>query len=145
MSENTKTAVDLLQSAMNSLKSNARLRDAPKGERSAPRAASILTAWTGKKWTADDVWRVLVAVKMAREIQGEYHADDYVDMAGYAALLGESLNLEKNREAIELLARQSLAAAREAIQSHIENDYLKQKERQVSAAHHWGHMGEGQL
>lgn len=145
MSEKTKNAVDLLQSATDSLKNNARLRDAPKGERSAPRAAAILAAWTGKRWTPDDVWRVLLAVKMAREIQGDYHADDYVDMAGYSALLGESLNPEKNREAIEHLARQSLAAAREAIQTHIENDKLEQQERQVRAAHYWGHMGEGQL
>lgn len=145
MTQKLKTAPEFLQSALDSLKNNARLRDAPKGERSAPRAAAILAAWTGERWTPDDVWRVLLAVKMAREIQGEYHADDYVDIAGYSSLLGESLNPETNREAIEHLARQSLAAAREAIKTHIENDRLEQQERQVRAAHYWGHMGEGQL
>lgn len=65
------------------------LRDRPQGERSAARASSILTAWTGQPVTEVDVWRTLLAVKLARESQGQFHADDYVDLASYAALLGE--------------------------------------------------------
>lgn len=82
-------ATDFLQSALDALDQRAKLRDQPTGERSAARAADILTAWTGAKWMESDVWRCLLAIKLAREIQGQFHADDYADMAGYAALLGE--------------------------------------------------------
>lgn len=63
----------------------------PSGERSAPKAAAILTAWTDEEWTAIDVWKCLVAVKLARESQGSVHFDDYVDSAAYLALLGEEV------------------------------------------------------
>lgn len=79
-----------LNCALEALQERAAVRDAPGGERSADRAADILTAWTGKIWTASDVWRCLLAVKQAREIQGAFHADDYIDGAGYFALLGEA-------------------------------------------------------
>lgn len=78
-----------LNCALDALQERAAVRDAPGGERSAGRAADILTAWTGREWTASDVWRCLLAVKQARESQGDFHADDYIDGAGYFALLGE--------------------------------------------------------
>jgi hypothetical protein len=83
-------APEFLERALRALQGNARLRDAPGGERSAPRARDILEAWTGRQWCETDIWRVLFAVKMAREMQGQFHADDIVDLTGYAALLGES-------------------------------------------------------
>lgn len=82
-------ASDFLYQAKQALEGNAALRDQPDGERSAPRAAAILTAWTGREHTEADVWRTLLAIKLAREIQGQFHADDYTDIAGYAGLLGE--------------------------------------------------------
>ena len=82
-------AADFVNLACISLNVNARLRDKPDGERSAERAAAILSAWTGMTWNEADVWRCLLAVKLSREIQGDFHADDYVDIAGFAALLGE--------------------------------------------------------
>lgn len=82
-------AQDFLQAGLDAMKDRAAVRDQPSGERSAARAASILTAWTGKDWFEDDVWRCLMAVKMARETQGNFHADDTVDGAAYFALLGE--------------------------------------------------------
>jgi hypothetical protein len=82
--------VEFLERALQALTGNAKLRDAQGGERSAPRARDILEAWTGRQWCETDIWRVLFAVKMARETQGLFHADDLVDLAGYAALLGEA-------------------------------------------------------
>lgn len=82
-------AHEFLKEAGQALEQRAALRDQPTGERSAPRAAAILTAWTGREHTEMDVWRTLLAIKLAREIQGQYHADDYTDLAGYAGLLGE--------------------------------------------------------
>lgn len=78
-----------LHCALYALQERAAIRDRPDGERSAERAAAILMAWTGQAWTASDVWRCLLAVKQAREIQGAFHSDDYTDGAGYFALLGE--------------------------------------------------------
>ena len=39
--------------------------------------------------TAKDVCHLLLLLKMTRQETGEYHRDNYVDMAGYAGLAGE--------------------------------------------------------
>ena len=82
-------AADFLQAGLDALKDRAAVRDQPSGERSAEKAASILRAWTGGNWTEADVWRCLLAVKMARESQGKLHVDDLIDGSCYFALLGE--------------------------------------------------------
>jgi hypothetical protein len=82
-------AADFLQAGLDAMKERAAVRDQPTGERSAARAASILRAWTGGEWSEADVWRCLMAVKMARESQGKLHPDDLIDGAAYFALLGE--------------------------------------------------------
>lgn len=71
------------------MKDRAAIRDQPSGERSAAKAARILSAWTDRAWIEEDVWRCLLAVKMARETQGKFHADDITDGSAYFALLGE--------------------------------------------------------
>lgn len=83
------TAPYILQSALDALSQRAAIRDQPSGERSAGKAADILTAWTGKQWVEADVWRCLLAVKLARESHGKFHADDMIDLAGYSGLLAE--------------------------------------------------------
>ena len=82
-------ATDFLQAGIDAMKDRAVQRDAPSGERSAARAAAIFTAWKGREMTEDDAWCFLMCLKMARSEQGQFHADDYVDMASYPALLGE--------------------------------------------------------
>lgn len=83
------TAPYILQSALDALSQRAAIRDQPSGERSAERAAKILSAWTGRDWNEIDVWQCLVAVKLSRSEQGKFHADDFLDAAGYLALAGE--------------------------------------------------------
>lgn len=83
------TAPEILQAGLDAMKQRAVIRDAPAGERSAGKAADILTAWTGRQWVEEDVWRCMTAVKMAREQQGAFHLDDYVDAGSFFALLGE--------------------------------------------------------
>jgi len=83
------TAPYILQSALDALSQRAAIRDQPSGERSAGKAADILTAWTGVKWAEADGWRCVLAVKRARESQGQFHVDDLIDLAGYSALLAE--------------------------------------------------------
>ena len=83
------TAPYILQSALDALSQRAAIRDQPSGERSAGKAADILTAWTGVKWVESDVWRCLLAMKLARESQGAFHLDDLLDGSAYMALLAE--------------------------------------------------------
>lgn len=82
-------APDFIRTALEALDNRAAIRDQPQGERSAKKAADILSAWTGKPVEEVDVWRTLIAVKLARESQGAFHADDLIDLAGYAGLLAE--------------------------------------------------------
>lgn len=82
-------ANDFLKGALDALEQRAALRDQPTGERSAARAAAIVSAWEGREYDEAHIWRVLIAIKQAREIQGQFHADDYTDLSGYAGLLGE--------------------------------------------------------
>lgn len=82
-------ADDFLKSALDALEQRAVLRDQPGGERSAARAAAIVSAWEGREYDEAHIWRVQIAIKQAREIQGQFHADDYTDLSGYAGLLGE--------------------------------------------------------
>mgnify|MGYP001810135460 CR=1 FL=1 len=91
ISKPTPRAPELIEKALAALSGNAKLRDCPDGERSAARAAAIFSAWTGSQLSVSDVWRVLLCVKLAREIQGQFNADDYTDIAGYAGLLGEEM------------------------------------------------------
>lgn len=65
-------------------------RDSPGGERSMQKACDIFKAWTGIKLNEEDGWRFMICLKQAREIQGKFNVDDYVDIAGYSSLLAES-------------------------------------------------------
>lgn len=63
--------------------------DAPKGERSMEHAVAIFNTITGNKLTESEGWTFMLAVKLARAQRGKPKTDTYVDLAGYAALLGE--------------------------------------------------------
>jgi hypothetical protein len=83
------SARELLQTGLVVLKQRAETRDASQGERSMAKAVAIFNAWTGNTLSEEDGWRFMISLKQAREIQGKFHADDYVDGANYFALLGE--------------------------------------------------------
>lgn len=84
------TAPGFLEEAAQTMRARAALRDAQEtGERSMERTVSIFNIWTGNNLSVKDGWRFMVALKQAREIQGKYNRDDYVDLAAYASLLGE--------------------------------------------------------
>lgn len=95
------TAPDILDTALEQLRDRAEKRDNPNGERSMARAVSIFNSWTSNNLSEDDGWRFMIALKQAREIQGKPHMDDYVDGAGYFALLGESVSKDSEEEAVD--------------------------------------------
>lgn len=87
----TITAPSILGSAKEALDQRAALRDSEgTGERSIAKTVDIFNAWTGRDLTEQEGWKFMVALKQARESQGKFHEDDYVDGASYFALLGES-------------------------------------------------------
>lgn len=50
--------------------------------------ARFWEVYTGRPYSASDVAMMLALLKVARAMSG-YKADNYVDLAGYAALAGE--------------------------------------------------------
>lgn len=79
------------------LEARAALRESPGGERSMATTVAIFNAWTGLNLSVSDGWRFMIALKQAREIQGRYHEDDYMDGVNYFALLGEEESKTPNR------------------------------------------------
>lgn len=65
-------------------------RDMPQGERSMAQAVEIFKAITGVELTERQGWTFMVALKLARSTRGKPNPDHFIDLAGYAALLGES-------------------------------------------------------
>ena len=82
-------ADSFLTAAVDTMRQRAQQRDAQGGERSMAKTVAIFNAWTNNNLTEDDGWRFMIALKQAREIQGKFNDDDYVDLAAYCGLLGE--------------------------------------------------------
>lgn len=88
-------AKDLLQKAINEQEERANYYNSPDGERSMDTAVAIFNSWTGHNLTTADGWRMMIALKQAREVQGKKE-DNYVDLAGYSSLLGEEVCFKPN-------------------------------------------------
>lgn len=84
------TAADMLQEAKDCLVARGVERDKPNGERSMKSTVEAFNALTGHDLTEEHGWIFMLALKMARSQGGCYKADDYIDMAAYAALAGEA-------------------------------------------------------
>lgn len=52
-------------------------------------AAEILSAITGREFTAEDMVLAMIAIKLSRLAVSPGHADTYLDLAAYSAILGE--------------------------------------------------------
>ena len=53
------------------------------------RIADLWTAYSGRPYTAHDIGIYLAMVKIGRIASGNVKADNYIDLAGYAACAGE--------------------------------------------------------
>lgn len=82
-------AADILQQAKDCLVNRASERDKEQ-ERSMKSCVEAFNALTGKSLTETEGWIFMVVLKLARSQGGNFKLDDYVDMAAYAALAGES-------------------------------------------------------
>lgn len=81
-------APDLLEQAQFALKDRAATRDQD-SERSMALTVRIFEAMTGVRLTELQGWQYMLALKLARAARGQCHVDDWIDLAGYAALAGE--------------------------------------------------------
>lgn len=82
-------AVHYLEQAIEAIGQRARERDI-EAERSASRAAKMFSELTGKQMTELEAWQFMCCLKLVRSATGKFKSDDFVDLAGYAALAGES-------------------------------------------------------
>ena len=83
-------SVEILSMAAVGIEDRAQHRDTNAGEKSMQRNVAVFNALTGNSLTETDGWLFLSCTKLARAVQGDFHEDDYVDLAGYVALAGES-------------------------------------------------------
>lgn len=65
------------------------------GERSMAQTVAIFEQITGVKLTERQGWYFLISLKLARSTTGKPKLDSFVDLAGYAALLGECALAER--------------------------------------------------
>lgn len=86
-----------LGEAQEQMNARAKLRDTPGGERTAKKIAEVFNAITGHNLTEEDSWTFLIVLKMVRARAGKYNRDDFVDLAAYSSLMGESASKRKGQ------------------------------------------------
>jgi hypothetical protein len=89
-------ADELLRQAAATIEERGKQRDDAEGERSMRRAVGMFNAMVdGRPYPAEgfiselDGWLFMCCLKMARATAGKLCVDDYIDLAGYAALAAE--------------------------------------------------------
>ena len=60
--------------------------------------AKLWSAYLGKAIEAHDVACMMALLKISRTQCGETNPDDYIDMAGYAAIAGELVEIKRVKE-----------------------------------------------
>ena len=83
-------AQHFLEAAKGHLGARATTYDKPTGERSMERTVKVFAALTDIQLTEEQGWLFMEALKQVRSLQGKFKADNYEDLAGYAALRGEA-------------------------------------------------------
>lgn len=83
-------AHDILSAAQGHMRDRASTYDKPAGERSMAATVKAFQAVTGVYLSEEQGWLFMGLLKMVRSQQGFYRADNYEDLAAYAALQGES-------------------------------------------------------
>lgn len=86
----SQSAAEILRAAHSHIQNRAALRDTPAGERSMGRTVAAFNAVTGRNLSEREGWLFMLVLKIARSQTGNFHVDDFEDMAAYAALLGEA-------------------------------------------------------
>ena len=83
-------AHEILNQAQTEMQDRAKTYDKPAGERSMGACINAFEAITKVKLTVEQGWLFMCLLKAVRSQQGDYRADNYVDLAAYAGLMGEA-------------------------------------------------------
>jgi hypothetical protein len=94
------SAAIFLEDAIKAIGDRASSRDTAQ-ERSMKATVDAFNALYGQNITEDQGWGFMILLKLVRGNQGRFRADDFVDAAAYAALLGESASREAAPEKLE--------------------------------------------
>jgi len=81
-------APEILAQAAQTLADRGKERDTEEGERSMARAVGMFEEVANRPMTEREGWLFMIALKLARAERSN-NPDHYIDLAGYAALLGE--------------------------------------------------------
>lgn len=85
-------AIAILEQAADTMRERAAQRDKPEGERSMASTVAAFNALTGHNLSERDGWFFMVTLKMARACATPTgREDDYIDIAAYGGLAGESV------------------------------------------------------
>lgn len=87
-------AENYLRRSIYALNQRARAYDAPGGEKSIGKTVELFNNLTGNSLSESHGWLFMVCLKLVRSQQGEFKMDNFVDLAAYAALYGESQEKE---------------------------------------------------
>lgn len=91
-------AHEILNQAQTEMQDRAKTYDKPQGERSMGACVAAFEAITRVKLTVEQGWLFMCLLKAVRSQQGDYRADNYVDLAAYAGLMGEAASDQDYRD-----------------------------------------------
>lgn len=83
-------AIQMLEAAASHMREREATYDAPGGERSMAKTVAMFNVANGAEMTVEQGWQFMALLKIVRTTQGAYRADNYEDLAAYAALMGEA-------------------------------------------------------
>lgn len=104
-------ACEILHTAEVAIGDRASQRDLPSGERTMVRIIGAFEQLTRVCLTEQQGWLFMCMVKAARATAGAHRLDDYIDLAGYAALAGEAAERDNQTAPALRPARQESAPA----------------------------------
>jgi hypothetical protein len=87
-------AENYLRRSIYALNQRARDYDSLGGEKSIGKTIELFNKLTGNNLSDSQGWLFMVCLKLVRSQQGTFHMDNFVDLAAYAALYGESQEKE---------------------------------------------------
>lgn len=90
-------AKTFLDNAAKHMKDREETYDSPGGERSMEKTVSMFNTLIGgdRLLSTEQGWMFMAILKIVRSQQGAFRADNYEDLAAYAALAGESAHDDK--------------------------------------------------
>ena len=88
-------APDFLKKGLGHMEDRAATYDKEGGERSMGKTVAAFNIITGSNLTEEEGWLFMEILKQVRSMQGNFKADNYEDLAAYAALRGECASRDR--------------------------------------------------